>query len=74
MLAAPWRSLWPVILAVGLRFGASKYMHDFWVNKAKMPLLDQYNAAVAQSMDVIGFLDILSVGWGIMAALKLVGL
>jgi hypothetical protein len=49
-------------------------MHDFWVNKAKMPLLDQYNAAVAQSMDVIGFLDMLSVGWGIMAALKVVGL
>lgn len=47
-------------------------MHDFWATKAKMPMLDQYNDAVSQSMDVIGFLDVLSMGWGIMAALKLV--
>lgn len=59
-------------MAVVLRFGASRYMHDFWATKAKMPMLDQYNDAVSQSMDVIGFLDVLSMGWGIMAALKLV--
>lgn len=49
-------------------------MHGFWATKAKMPMLDQYNEAVSQSMDVIGFLDVLSVGWGIMAFLKLVTL
>lgn len=70
--SVPWRTLWPVILAVALRFGASRYMHDFWATKAKMPMLDQYNDAVSQSMDVIGFLDVLSMGWGIMAVLKLV--
>lgn len=74
LFSAPWRTLWPVVLAVVLRFGSSKYMHDFWATKAKMPMLDQYNDAVSQSMDVIGFLDVLSVGWGIMAVLKLVTL
>lgn len=49
-------------------------MHDFWATKAKMPLLDQYNAAVSQSMEVIGFLEALSVGWAIVAVLKLLGL
>lgn len=49
-------------------------MHGFWATKAKVPMVDQYNAAISQSMDVIGLLDVLSIGWGIMAALKLVGL
>lgn len=74
IFSAPWRTLWPAILAIALRFGSSRYMHDFWATKAKMPLLDQYNAAVTQSMDVIGFLDVLSFGWAIMAVLKLVTL
>ncbi|KAF3767246.1 hypothetical protein M406DRAFT_254750 [Cryphonectria parasitica EP155] len=74
VLAAPWRTLWPALLGVVLRFGSAKYMQDFWATKAKMPMLDQYNAAISQSMDVIGFLDVLSVGWGIMAVLKLLRL
>lgn len=74
LVSAPWRTVWPAVLAVALRFGASKYMHDFWATKAKMPMLDQYNEALSQSMEVIGFLDVLSVGWGIMAVLKLITL
>lgn len=49
-------------------------MHGFWATKAKVPLVDQYNAAISQSMDVIGLVDVLSVGWGMMAVLKLCGL
>lgn len=74
VLAAPWRTAWPVVLAIALRFGTARYMHSFWADKAKMPMLDQYNAAISLSMDVIGLVDVLSVGWGIMAVLKLLGL
>lgn len=74
VLSAPWRSIWPAVLAVALRLGTARYMHNFWATKARVPLVDQYNAAISQSMDVIGLLDVLSVGWGIMAALKLFGL
>lgn len=49
-------------------------MYGFWATKAKMPMLDEYNATIAQSMHVVGLLDVLSVGWGIMAGLKLFGL
>lgn len=73
-IAAPLRCIWPALLGAVLRFGTARYMHGFWATKAKMPLLDQYNTAISQSMDVIGFVDVLSVGWGIMAVLKLVGL
>ncbi|KAI7787310.1 hypothetical protein LA080_016384 [Diaporthe eres] len=74
ILAAPLRTIWPAVLAVALRFGASRYMHDFWATKAKVPLIDQYNAAISQSMDVIGFLDLLSVGWAAVAVLKALSL
>lgn len=49
-------------------------MESFWATKASVPLLDQYNAAIKQSMEIIGLLDVLSVGWGMMTVLKLVGL
>ncbi|KAJ0118615.1 hypothetical protein N8I77_001593 [Diaporthe amygdali] len=74
LLAAPLQSIVPAVLAVALRFGASRYMHDFWATKAKVPLVDQYNAAISQSMDVIGLLDVLSVGWAMVAALKALSL
>ncbi|KAL1847539.1 hypothetical protein Daus18300_013908 [Diaporthe australafricana] len=74
IFAAPLQTIWPAFLAVALRFGASRYMHDFWATKAKVPLVDQYNAAISQSMDVIGFLDVLSVGWAVVAALKALSL
>ncbi|KAJ4422186.1 hypothetical protein N0V82_003155 [Gnomoniopsis sp. IMI 355080] len=74
VFVAPWRSIWPAILAVALRFGTARYMEKFWATKANVPLLDQYNAAIQQSMEIIGLLDGLSVGWGLMALLKLFGL
>lgn len=74
VFVAPWRSIWPAILAVALRFGTARYMENFWATKANVPLLDQYNAAIQQSMEIIGLLDGLSVGWGVMALLKLFGL
>ncbi|KAG6355789.1 hypothetical protein INS49_003755 [Diaporthe citri] len=74
IFAAPLRTIWPAVLAVALRFGASRYMHNFWATKAKVPLVDQYNAAISQSMDVIGFLDLLSVGWAAVAVLKALSL
>ena len=74
ILTAPLRAIWPVVLAVTLRFGASRSMYNFWAAKAKVPLVDQYNAAISQSMDVIGFLDLLSAGWASMAVLKAVSL
>lgn len=49
-------------------------MENFWASKASVPLLDQYNAAIKQSMEIIGLLDLLSVGWAIMTLLKLFGL
>lgn len=70
IIKAPVRSIWPAILAAALHFGASRYMYKFWASKAKVPLVDQYNAAISQSMEVIGLLDLLSVGWGVIAALK----
>lgn len=73
-LAAPSSPIRPALLALGLRFGASRYMHNFWATKAKVPMVDQYNAAVAQSMHVIGFLDLLSAGWAAVAVLKAVSL
>lgn len=63
-----------MILALALHFGSARYMEKFWATKASVPLLDQYNAAIQQSMDVIGLLDVLSAGWAIMALLKLFGL
>lgn len=74
ILAAPSRTVWPAFLALALRFGASRYMNQFWATKAKVPLADQYNAAISQSMDVIGFLDLLSVGWAAVAVLKALSL
>lgn len=74
IFVAPWRSIWPAILAVVLRFGTARYMENFWATKASVPLLDQYNAAIKQSMEIVGLLDVLSVGWGMMALLKLFGL
>jgi hypothetical protein len=74
ILTAPLRAIWPVVLAVTLRFGASRYMYNFWATKAKVPLVDQYNAAISHSMDIIGFLDLLSAGWASMAVLKAVSL
>lgn len=68
-----WRIVWPIILAASLRF-SKQYMHSFWADKAKVPMMDEYNAAISENHDVIALLDVLSAGWGMMAVLKLIGL
>ncbi|ROV87347.1 hypothetical protein VMCG_10702 [Cytospora schulzeri] len=67
---APFLNIWPAILAVALRFGASSYMYKFWASKGKIPRMDQYNAAISQTMEVINVLNVLSIGWGILAVLE----
>lgn len=49
-------------------------MHKFWSNKAKIPRVDHYNAAITQTMDVINVLNALSIGWGILAVLEVLPL
>ncbi|ROW01040.1 hypothetical protein VSDG_02852 [Cytospora chrysosperma] len=71
---APVRNVWPAVLAVALRFGASRYMYKFWSTKAMIPRMDQYNAAISQSMEVINVLNVLSIGWGILAVVEVLPL
>lgn len=68
-----YRIAWPVLLAAGQKY-AARYMDSFWSDKAKVPMLDDYNEAISDSRNVIGFLDVLTVGWGVIAVLKAVGL
>jgi len=63
---------WPLLLGAG-EYLVSRYMRSFWEQKAKIPLLDEYNAAVSDTISVIGYLDVLAFGWGVVAVLKLVG-
>ncbi len=63
---------WPALLAAGEYFVA-RYMRSFWEAKAKIPLLDEYNAAVSDTISVIGYLDVLAFGWAVVAVLKLAG-
>lgn len=69
-LVAPWWTLWPAVLAAALCFGVCQYMLDFWATEARVPMLDQYNEAVAPNRVVIAHLGLLSAQWGIMAVLK----
>ncbi|CAN8102017.1 unnamed protein product [Discula destructiva] len=66
-------AIWPAVLAVSL-IGTARYMQNFWSSKSQVPMLDQYNAAIKQSMDFITLLDMLSAGWGLVALLRMFGL
>lgn len=39
-----------------------------------IPRMDQYNAAISQSMEVINVLNVLSIGWGILAVVEVLPL
>ncbi|KAH8898300.1 hypothetical protein GQ53DRAFT_802669 [Thozetella sp. PMI_491] len=67
------RIVWAVAVAAGEHF-SSQYMHSFWNDKGKIPLMDDYNAAIEDTVNVIGLSDLLAFGWGLMGALKLFGL
>lgn len=73
VFSASWRWIWPVFLAAGL-FSAARYMENFWATKAKVPLLEQYNAAIKQSTDVFTFLNLIGALWAVLGLLKLLGL
>lgn len=49
-------------------------MQNFWATKAKVPLLEQYNAAIKQSTDVFTFLNLVGALWGLLGCMKLLGL
>jgi hypothetical protein len=51
-----------------------QYMRLFWSTKAKIPMLDEYNAAISDTVKVIGLLKLLAGGWAIIALLKIGGL
>ncbi|KAJ9142993.1 hypothetical protein NKR23_g6891 [Pleurostoma richardsiae] len=72
MGSGPYFVVWTALLAGGQRY-ASQYMRSFWVDKAKLPMMDEYNEAISDSINVSGLLDVLTVGWGAVALLKLVG-
>jgi hypothetical protein len=64
---------WAVLLCAAERF-SSQYMHNFWADKAKIPLMDEYNEAISNCQNVVGLSDVLSVCWGLVAAFKTIGL
>ncbi len=63
---------WPLAVAAA-QLAVNRYMRAFWESKAKIPLLDEYNLAVSDTIYVIGFLNVLAVGWAAIAVLKAVG-
>ncbi len=64
--------VWPLALSAG-EYAVCRYMRSFWDKKAKIPLLDEYNAAISDTVSVIGLLDVLALGWVVVAVLKLIG-
>ncbi|KAK0630980.1 hypothetical protein B0T17DRAFT_507410 [Bombardia bombarda] len=64
--------VWAALLAAA-ELGASEYMKKFWGRQHKIPMMDDYNKAVSDTLRVVGLADALAVGWGFMAVLKLFG-
>ncbi|KAK3322796.1 hypothetical protein B0H66DRAFT_214895 [Apodospora peruviana] len=61
---------WAALLGGG-ELAASGYMKSFWADKRKIPLMDDYNDAVSDTVKVMGLSDALAVGWGLLAVLRL---
>jgi hypothetical protein len=66
-------ALWAALISAAEHF-AGQYMHNFWNDKAKIPLMDDYNEAISHTVNVIGLSDVLAVGWGVLCVMKLIGL
>ncbi|KAL0936783.1 uncharacterized protein CTRU02_208997 [Colletotrichum truncatum] len=64
---------WPIILAAGLTYG-HRYMRSFWVTKPKVPMMNDFNEAISDSMKVQDLLNPLAGVWGLVALCKIVGL
>ncbi|KAM9884810.1 hypothetical protein VDGL01_00995 [Verticillium dahliae] len=63
---------WALVPAAG-SYGISLYMRSYWNNKAKIPMLEEYNRAIEDSTQVSKALDVLVLGWLVVAPLKLFG-
>ena len=69
-------SFFAVLVAAALSAGvylSSQYMQNFWQNKAKVPLMDEYNSAITDTLNVISLSTVVAIGWGFVAVLKLTG-
>jgi hypothetical protein len=64
---------WAVAMC-GAEHFVSQYMHNFWADKIKIPMMDDYNEAISNSSNVVSLSDVLSVCWGLVAAFKTIGL
>ena len=65
------RIIWAAVLS-GSEYFASQYMRSFWADKGKVPMMDEYNDAISDTVNVIGMSDVLAMGWGLMAVLKFI--
>ncbi len=63
---------WPLGLACAELY-AARYMRSFWADKAKVPLMDEYNEAITNTATVIDLLNVLAAGWGVMGLLRVFG-
>ncbi|KAM0325926.1 hypothetical protein ACHAQA_007231 [Verticillium albo-atrum] len=63
---------WSLVLTAG-SYGVGLYMRSYWNNKAKIPLLEEYNRAIEDSTQVAKALDALVLGWLVLTPLKLFG-
>jgi hypothetical protein len=64
---------WALVLAAGA-YGVGLYMRSFWSNKAKIPMVEDYNRAIEDTTQVTKALDGLVLGWLVLAPLKLFGI
>ena len=67
------RIVWAFLLAAG-QYYVVQYMRSFWSKKGKVPMVDDYNEAISDSLNVAKLLDAVWIGWGIVAILSVVGL
>lgn len=51
-----------------------KHVADFWEGKAKVPFVEGYNDAISSTGSIIRALERLGLGWGVSAAVTVVGL
>lgn len=61
-------------MVAGGHYSTSLYMRSFWAGKTKVPMMETYNQAISDSLNVIDLLYVLSAGWGAISVSKLLGL
>lgn len=56
-----------------VNFCVARYMQSFWADKAKIPLMKDYNAAISDTVTVMNLMDVLAGGWVIFGVAKVFG-